>query len=691
MSDNARVEHYAKWLKENKNDPNWGKVAETYKTLRAQQDAQSITAYTLKDPVEANPFGGVNLGIPKEPLEDGRFNRGGAVVLANNLPGGDEAMAGIVSTIKGKPYEPTLDTMRQEEAAYREAYPDTSLALGTVPGLVGAVTLGSALKTPATLAGRVAQGGAAGAGVGALYGFGEGEGGFESRLGSAATGSVVGGGLGLAAPVVATGAGNLWAAGREALTVDPILRRLGISKQASDIVGRAFDYDDVMGDARQNVYAGGGTGMLADAGPNTAQALDSAIVGGGRAAPIAQRAVNDRAAQAGTNLQQAFDQKMGRPLDIDEATKALREVAAPKTNAAYEAAYSKAIDYSHPDGRQIEEMLKRVPQQAVAYANELMRKEGVRSRQIIARMTPDGETVYESMPDVRQLDYITRAMNEAAYGTEGAGAMGGFTASGRIDKNNASSLRRLLKGLVPEYENALNTAAGPIRIKQAFDYGYELLKKSTTRGDVRMELDGMGTQERRAVATGIRSMLDEITANANAALVDPSIDIAQAKALLKSMNNDAVRDKIATVIGDQDARHVFTQLDNAARAFHLRGLVARGSQTAIRQLTSEAKKAATEPGVIGTLLSGDLPKAGKRMISTASGHTDDMRVVRSQAIDEQIARILTQPRGQAAITTMNQIKRANARRMLSQEQAAKAISTGRWIAPAAAYTGAQQK
>ena len=46
-------------------------------------------------------------------------------------------------------------------------------------------------------------------------------------------------------------------------------------------------------------------------------------------------------------------------------------------------------------------------------AERAMRREGQPSRQIMAKLDDAGNVVeYETLPDVRQIDYITRALND---------------------------------------------------------------------------------------------------------------------------------------------------------------------------------------------------------------------------------------------------------------------------------------
>jgi hypothetical protein len=468
------------------------------------------------------------------------------------------------------------------------------------------------------------------------------------------------------------------------LTVDPTLRRLGIGKPAAGIVGNAYQSDDVMGNALQQMRGAGPNAMLADAGPNSAKMLDQVVQEGGPATGIASRAVNTRANAANQTIQAEFDRRLGHPVAVGSGQEAIRTASAPARQQAYDAAYDLPIDYAGPQGRQIETLLGRVPHEAVNYANRLMRAEGQQSRQVRVNVGPDGTITFERMPDVRQLDYITRALRDVARGAEGQGAMGGTTQAGRAYNSLASELRANLRQAVPEYGTALDTAAGPIRETQAIEFGNRILSPSVTRDEVMMEARGMGGAELRTAAQGVRQHLDDIMANVKRVASDPELDARQGLAQLKEVSSNAAREKIAMLIGDQEANHLFTQMDQAMRAFELRARTATNSMTASRLFANEAKDAATGPGVPGLLMQGEFPKAGKRFISTMTGNTPERQLAQKQGINREIALALTGPRGAAAETYINDLMRANQRRLLSQNTANQAVRAGRMLAPLAA-------
>lgn len=122
---------------------------------------------------------------------------------------GDEANAALAGAIPGgMGYDERLAYDRQQEAMMRESNPGAMLGAEVAGGVAGAFLPGGAIGTLGKGAGRVARiaaSGAAGAGMGATYGFMEGEGGRDNRISDALTGGVIGLGAGVIAPTIGAG------------------------------------------------------------------------------------------------------------------------------------------------------------------------------------------------------------------------------------------------------------------------------------------------------------------------------------------------------------------------------------------------------------------------------------------------------------------------------------------------------
>lgn len=152
--------------------------------------------------------------------ETGNFIRPGGsgawlrTLAAGALPFTSEAEAGLRSALGDETYSQALDAARQSRDDYAAAYPMKALATSVAGGMIPAIaTFGaaspiSAART-ATTGARMLRGLGTGAGLGALYGFGNSRGGFENRLGDALLGMGVGGVAGGLTPAIAAGASGV--------------------------------------------------------------------------------------------------------------------------------------------------------------------------------------------------------------------------------------------------------------------------------------------------------------------------------------------------------------------------------------------------------------------------------------------------------------------------------------------------
>jgi len=567
---------------------------------------------------------------------------------------GDEAAAGLGTLIdmlpggKGASYGQNLAEIRGNQDQAQRDNPKSYLAGQLAGGVAQGVAAGPAIMANApSMIGRVAGGALTGAGMGGLYGLGSGEG-VSGRLYEGGKDALIGGAVGGAFPVVAKGVSSAYSGIANALAGNAAAKGVGTTPEVLRMLGNVLDADGTRGPVGQANMAKAGTdAMLADAGPNAKAILDTAIQRGGPGAVSARDAIAARTGKATSAIADALDNTLGAPEGVTAARTAIRQGSAPARSAAYEAAYKAPIDYSAPAGQTIEEIVKtRVPQSAINEANALMRAEGNSSKQILAKVADDGSVAFEKLPDVRQLDYITRGLNEVADQADGAGKLGGQTAKGRAYSNLAQELRGHLKDLVPEYGNALETAADPIRRSKAVELGSKLFSSATTRDQVDEAVKGMTQAEKDAVAQGVRSRLDDAMANVTRTIQDGDTPAREAIKAIKDLSSRANREKLEAVIGKSKADALFSEVDRATQSFDLKASVAENSKTFARQATAAKVAQMTEPGAIGQALQGKPLKAGQRIAQALTGQTPEKITAKQDAVYSQIADILTRPAGQ---------------------------------------------
>ena len=170
----------------------------------------------------------------------------------------------------GRPYDEALAFQRERHRQAEAANPVEATVGQLATGIATGGPLFSRLAPATTTLGRVGQGGTIGGIVGGLEGFARGEGGFGERLSNAGqtavAGTVVGGGLPVAADAVKRGVGAA------AQTFGPTMTRLtrGPGEAAEDILANRMYREGVTpaqtrldlqrGQARSSVMQSGGAG-----------------------------------------------------------------------------------------------------------------------------------------------------------------------------------------------------------------------------------------------------------------------------------------------------------------------------------------------------------------------------------------------------------------------------------------------
>lgn len=483
-------------------------------------------------------------------------------------------------------------SVRQMQEARETVAPITTAASRAGVGLATALPVAAALPTVAvaplgtSLAARTATGAALGASGGALegaiYGAGEGQTKQErkqSATSGALTGAAFGGPLGAVGPAVGATVGKL----RERSVTAPareVGQQIQVKGEALDLLSQAARMDAPVAD--EALQRAGQYASLGQMGPATRNLLDLAASSTSEGAAIARQNIDEVAGEAGQQFTRLLDNSFGGPQAAQAVEDALMQSTSGQRRELYDAAYDAAIDYSDDAAGDLEELLGRVDTNIIRNAETLMRREGQPSAQIMAKLDEAGNvTGFETLPDVRQIDYITRALNNVS------------PTAAPEDKNTARALagqiRKSLDQLVPEYRTARDLAGDVIGMRDALDLGADAFKRGTTRYDLSKAIEGMSDAEVGALKQGVRSHVDEIMANAKAALNDPNQDAREMIAPLKDMMSRAGREKLGIILGDE-ADDFVRQLDEVYSAMSMRASVAQNSKTQVRKMAQDMAK-----------------------------------------------------------------------------------------------------
>lgn len=561
--------------------------------------------------------------------------------------------------------EPAINLQRETRAAMDRQNPKTAMASQIAGGVVGSIPMLAAsapamlAKAPASMAAKVGLGGLLGAVTGGTegaisgYGAGEGDTRGQSALDRGLVGGAFGGILGAAAPIVAKGIGTAYSA-----IADKVAQRSrqlpGLSKDATAQIMLRAQADDMAGAGASRIAAAGPDGMVADAGPAMRGLTDQAANMSMSGANIAGTAVDTRAAASAGRLNDVFDTVMGGADGPKALSTAIRSAKQPGIKAAYEAAYNTPIDYSAASGRKIEEILARLPKKeaaaAIAKAQSRMVYDGVPAQQIMAQIADDGSVVFTEKPNVIMVDYIKRAFSEIAQDSKDS-MTGRMTSDGAFAGNIAADLRNALGDAVPAYKTALAEASDEFALQDAVTLGRKLLSPATKREAVTEWAATATPIERSALASGLRSEIDDMMGEVKRTVSDGNVDARQAAAALRAMSSDNARAKLTEVFTPDQAKVIFAQLDEATAALELRAGIAQNSKTAARTVGDAITKQTdgySAQGILREAASGGILEGPRRAARILAGNTPMDQVARNEKLYGEIAQYLTGPRGAAA-------------------------------------------
>ena len=512
---------------------------------------------------------------------------------------GDE----IVGSVMG---DDTRDQIRAAQAAVSDRRPGQALAGQLGMGVATTLPAGLALAAPrlASLGGAMLRGAAVGAPLGALEGAISGYGSGETpddRSTNAQQRAIFGGGAGLllgaAGPAIGAGFGQLLST-RSGRQVSKAAEAAGTSPEAMRGVAQANNLMPLNA-AEPTIPT-----SLAEASSPYRDILDTAMSVPNPAIDPTKGLLNRQAADASGRLKGTLDELLGETEGVATRQRQLMEQTAEQRAAFYDDAYEQIIDYSGAAGDRLRKALDSVDDDVIRAANANMRRDELSSEQVAVLFNRDGDFIgFEDLPDVRQIDYITRAISNKIEAARAANKPEDVATLTR----QLQRIRGQVDTLVPEYKAARGLAGDVIREREALSTGYEVLSTAMKRDEVGMALEGMTERELSNVRSGLRQHIDDIMARASSPLEPDGGEYKEAMRALTSLSSRQNQDKIRMVMGDEAADALFSQLRETVPAMLTRmTAVGAGTRTAGRQLGVDVLDDAT-----GSVPTGD-PVAGLR-------------------------------------------------------------------------------
>jgi len=448
---------------------------------------------------------------------------------------GDEAEAWLRSKLGEGEYQDIVNRIRKEYGQYSEENPVVSTLAefggGAIPGVAammipGGQAAGATQLTRATgstlarLGSRpMVKGAVAGGTTGGVTGAGSATEG--NRGAGAVTGTVMGTGLGAAVPVAMRTSGGVkdWLMSRlfpsEKRTTTAAAKKMTEAMGESNIT--PADIKRKMAEDRKM----GVPSTVANVDPALADLAETVAQRTGRGTRKVEKTISQQQAGAKERTYQQVRKGL-QPDDFygeeERLINELRTQAAP----AYKAAYA----VGEVNDPQIMEMLA-LPQyksvwntaRSIAEADAAAAKvNAMRGGQPfnpdefklrdVYSITRDMETgapigveVTGTVPDVRTLDYMKRALDAqitAGYKSDNAATL----ASANAYKDLRNALRDRTKELVPEYKSALDNYAGDAEILKSLRAGYNDFNKLDHEEVIKL-VSQMSPAEKEAFRTGV--------------------------------------------------------------------------------------------------------------------------------------------------------------------------------------------
>ena len=523
------------------------------------------------------------------------------------------------------------------------------LALATAPSIATSTVGGTILR-----GGLV--GSAAGGTEGLIAGYGAGEG--EDRMRSASErgliGGLLGGALGAAVPAIGAGIGQI--AGRaSARRVGDIAEDIGIEEPGLRVLAERAGMETPGSVRPTNVPA-----SLAETSAPMRQMLDVTVSSPGVGATVARENISQQAAAAAGRVQSTLDDVLGEPSGILARQRDIMADTAANRGDLYNQAYSRVIDYTSDVGDELRRLLRnRIPDSVIRRANQLMEIEGVPSRQRLIQMDEAGNIISSRrMPDVRQFDYIKRALDDQAVEDAASPNVS------RAYRTLSRELRETLDRAVPEYRAARSAAAEAIGDREAVQTGADLFRRNFTAEDAREAVRDMTEGELLNVRAGVRQYiqdqidnvlipLDEITSEAGVAARNQALD-----AIKRLIRNEASKNKLRAILGDTDAENLINRLREQIPSLEA-AAVGGGSPTQPRQALTAAQQQLFDGGLMQTVREGDPFRALAALPSRVMSYGARTPAEQAQSARDIAAPMLSRQMAPDALANLrSQIQRA---------------------------------
>jgi hypothetical protein len=485
------------------------------------------------------------------------------------------------------------------------------------------------------LSGRALQGAKVGSGIGAAYGFGEGEGGIPERLASTVQGAAVGGALGGAAPFVVEGG----AAGLRKMA-QPIVDRMGPANAGARRLARAMERDglsadDLIRQAREL----GPEATIADAGGANVRGLGEVIAQspgrGMEAAQVLQR----RAEGQG----QRIADSVNRGLSGRDIVAAGDDLIAQRSAAATPL-YERSVNPANliPDDRF-----------AALAGDDFMAG-------LFQKVQGDPLLGMKNLPpnSMPVVDAVKKNIDDMISAAQRAGENN----RARLLMQRKDALVQIADEAFPEYAAARAAFSGPSQSMDAMAIGRDFFK--TDPRTLAQQVQQLSEGDREFLRAGVADRLKEMLAGTR----------DSADATRRIFGNDRIRQQLQAVFPDEQSFATFAkEMEREALFANNRNQMLSNSRTHFRNAAEADLAAESSDGVMGMLFSG------RPIAAAGEGARKLLNAIRRppESVREELAQLLfTQGNGGQALNALNQRAQAASLSAAQRAQLAKMLTQG---------------
>ena len=592
----------------------------------------------------------------------------------------------------------TGDEISAKSAAIDEdwdtAYPKSAIALNVTGGLLTGYMAGSTKKAqqlykwinglPKIWKGMALFGSGVGIGgtEGTVYGYGKGEGG--GRVDEAISQGLFGAAIGGPANLMLMPIQYAWSRignGLKDKSTEAIASLFAVTQDTARIIKETIgETGATLEEMLGNLKRAGDEGMIADADIATQVITDAVAAAGGESASAVNKALQTRVTNTYQNIDTAMNQNiadlpfMKKHPDIKADPAEIAEQQAKKTRPAREKAYKKAyahqIDYLTPKGEAVKKALDDIDEdiltEILSGINNTIRKSGddITELTLNRSINEAGDEIITlgSMPTMKQLDYIKRALSDIAYKSEGVLEVGKILPALSQRAKDALDLRyqlsEALKKANPAYRKAVKLGQDKITRENALEMGYRMLNLEVSPQMVTRMLRDAGEAELAYARMGIRANLESIIGRMKPtpSRMPDSKELDEMWKMLSSLDN---RQILKQVLGPKEFKAMVKELDKAEVAIKLRVSVAENSKTAIRTNVYKSIEQATDEAstIRQTMAEGRGVEATRKIIQRIN-ETEAISRKHKKLVLKELANAMTGSKGKAAMEQLKEVYNA---------------------------------